>query len=270
MSVLEGRKIGFFGAGNMAEALSKGLISSGVPREALFASDLAEGRRKYLREEIGVETTNDNREVMARSDVLVFAVKPENMPELLAIISPGPPEKLFVSICAGVTTHYIEKTLSGTPHVVRAMPNTPMLVGAGIAALAGGRWAGDEDMEVARAIFSGAAEVVDVEESMMDAVTAVSGSGPAYFFYLVEAMTEAGVKLGLPEDAAARLARQTCFGAGRLLKESADTAAELRRKVTSPGGTTFAAMTKMQEAKVKEAVILAVEAAAARSKELGM
>jgi len=270
MAVLEGKRVGFFGAGNMAEALAGGLISQGMGKEFLIASDLKEDRRKYFSENLGVETTNDNREVLGRSDICVFAVKPQDMPGLLAILSPAAPDKLFISICAGVTTHYIEKTLSGTPRVVRAMPNTPMLVQSGVAAVSRGRWADDEDLSAARAIFAASATVVEVEESAMDAVTAVSGSGPAYFFYLVEAMVEAGVKLGLPEEAALLLAQQTCLGAGRLLISSEDEPSELRRKVTSPGGTTFAAITKLQEANVKEALISAIEAAAARSKELGM
>ncbi|MCD6405366.1 MAG: pyrroline-5-carboxylate reductase [Planctomycetes bacterium] len=270
MGLLEGKRIGFFGAGNMAEALARGLVSSGIPAERLFASDLAEARRKFFTDELSIAVTNDNREVLAGCEVVIFAVKPQNMPGLLAIISPAPAGKLLISICAGVTTGFIEKQLSGTPHVVRAMPNMPMLVQAGVAALAKGRWATDEDLAVAKEIFQAAATVVEVDESAMDAVTAVSGSGPAYFFYLVEALAEAGVKLGLPEDAALRLASRTCLGAGRLLAESPDPPAELRRKVTSPGGTTFAAVRTMEKAALKETVIKAVEAAAARSKELGL
>ncbi len=270
MSLPQGVRIGFFGAGNMAEALARGLLSTGFPGASLMASDLKEDRRRHLREAVGIETTNDNRDVLSRSNICIFAVKPQDMPKLLAILSPASPEKLFISICAGVTTRYIEKILSGAPRVVRAMPNTPMLVGAGVAAVARGRWATDDDLKVTRTIFSSAAEVVDVEESLMDAVTAVSGSGPAYFFYLVELMTDAGIKLGLPADAAALLARRTCLGAGRLLAESDESARELRRKVSSPGGTTFAAISKLEEAGVDRALSVAIEAAAARSKELGL
>ncbi|MHC4713768.1 MAG: pyrroline-5-carboxylate reductase [Planctomycetota bacterium] len=268
--MLEGKRIGFFGAGNMAEALVSGLVLAGMPKEALIASDLKEDRRKHFGEKIGIAATNDNREVLARSDVLVFAVKPQDIPRVLAIISPAAPDKVFISICAGVTTGFIEKSLSGTPRVIRAMPNTAMLVQSGVAAVCKGRWASDEDLVVARQIFSSSATVVEVPEPAMDAVTAVSGSGPAYFFYLVEAMVEGGVKLGLSEEAALLLAQQTCLGAGRLLIASDDSPAELRRKVTSPGGTTFAAITKMEEAGLKETVIRAIEAAAARSREMGM
>jgi len=269
MNALSGKRIGFFGAGNMAEALARGLLSGGVPADSLIASDVAEARRKLFSQTLHIAATNDNREVLAKSDVAIFAVKPQNMAELLAIISGPSHGKLFISICAGVSTRYIEKELGDAPHVVRAMPNTPMLVGAGAAAIAKGKYATDEDLAVARAIFETAAKVIVVEEALMDAVTAVSGSGPAYFFYLVEALVEAGVKLGLTKEAALALAKQTAFGAGRLLTTSADEPAELRRKVTSPGGTTFAAITKMEEAGVKGQIVKAVEAAAARSKELG-
>lgn len=269
MGVLEGKRIGFFGAGNMAEALARGLLSGGVPPAAIVASDVVEARRKLFSDTLGLSVTNDNREVLARSDVAIFAVKPQNMPELLAIISGASHGRLFISICAGVSTAFIEKELGGNPRVVRAMPNTPMLVGAGAAAIAAGRYATSDDMAVARAIFETAAKVVEAKEELMDAVTAVSGSGPAYFFYLVECMVEAGVRLGLSRAQAQALARQTALGAGRLLAESQDSPEELRRKVTSPGGTTFAAITKMEEAGVKAAVIRALEAAAARAKELG-
>lgn len=267
---LKGKRIGFFGAGNMAEALARGLLSAGVPAKMLLASDLAEARRKLFRDKLSIETTNDNRKVLSISDVVVFAVKPQDIPRVLAIISPASPDKVLVSICAGVTTGFIEKSLSGKPRVVRAMPNMPVDVGAGVAAVCGGKWARKRDLALARKLFEASGKVVEVEESAMDAVTAVSGSGPAYFFYLVEALAEAGEKLGLTEDAALLLAKETCFGAGKLLAESPAPPAKLRRKVTSPGGTTFAAIQTMKKASLKEIVIRAVEAAAARSKELGM
>ncbi len=269
MKHMAGRRIGFLGAGNMAEALARGLLSGGVAPSGLIASDLAEARRAYFVRELGVETTNDNRAVVAKSDVVVFAVKPQNMAAVLAIIAPPPAGKLFISICAGVSTGFIERQLSSSPRVVRAMPNTPMLVGEGAAAIARGAFATDDDLATTREIFETAAKVIVVQESMMDAVTAVSGSGPAYFFYLAEAMVEAGVKLGLPREAALALARQTALGAGKLLAVSEDTPELLRRKVTSPGGTTFAAISRMEDANLKAAIVAALEAAAAKSRELG-
>lgn len=269
LQLLSGKRVGFMGAGNMAEALARALFAAGFTKDASIASDVSEARRKFFEDAFHVAVTNDNRQVLARSDVVVFAVKPQNIHELLAIISGATHDKLFVSICAGVSTASIEKSLGGAPRVIRAMPNTPMLVGAGAAAVTRGKYATDEDLALAIELFECAAKVVVVKEALMDAVTAVSGSGPAYFFYLVEALVEAGTKLGLPKDAALLLARQTAFGAGKLLAESPDAPEELRRKVTSPGGTTFAAITKMDEAGVKAALVKAVEAAAARSKELG-
>lgn len=266
---LKSKHIGFFGAGNMAEALAKGLLAGKMPAANLLACDLKEARRKYFKNTLGVPVTNDNRKVVRESDIAVFAVKPQDIATVLAIISPVPTGKLFISICAGVSTKFIEKQLTGKPHVIRAMPNTPMLVGAGAAAIAPGKHATKTDLKTARSIFEAAAEVVEVEEDMMDAVTAVSGSGPAYFFYLTEALAKAGEKLGLPPEEAMLLARQTACGAGRLLEGSEDTPEALRKKVTSPGGTTFAAIAKMNEAKISDAFIAAVEAAAARSKEIG-
>jgi pyrroline-5-carboxylate reductase len=216
-----------------------------------------------------VTVTDGNRDVLAKSDILIFAVKPQNMPDLLAALKPAPVGKLFISICAGISTAFIEERLGGSPRVVRAMPNTPMLVGAGAAAIAKGRHATDDDLKTACAIFETAAKVITVDEPMMDAVTAVSGSGPAYYFYLTEALVEAGVKLGLPKDAALALAKQTAFGAGKLLAESAEAPEALRQKVTSPNGTTFAAITKMESGRVKPGIVAGIEAAAARSKELG-
>jgi pyrroline-5-carboxylate reductase len=253
----------------MAEALARGLLAGGVPAGSITAVDVAEARREFFKRELGVRATTDNASVLAGADVLVFAVKPQNMPELLATLKGASGGKLFISICAGISTAFIEERLGGAPRVVRAMPNTPMLVAAGAAAIAKGSHATDDDLETARAIFETAAKVIVVKESMMDAVTAVSGSGPAYYFYLTEALVEAGVKLGLPRDAALALARQTAFGAGKLLAGSEDLPETLRQKVTSPGGTTFAAISKMEEAHVKAAIVAAIGAAAARSKELG-
>lgn len=269
MKLISGKRIGFFGAGNMAEALARGLLSGGVPATDIIVSDLSEARRKHFAETLGIRATGDSREVLANGDVLIFAVKPQNIPELIAILSGHDGRRLFISICAGVSTGFIEKGLGEQPRVVRAMPNTPMLVGAGVSAIAKGRSATDEDLAVAREIFETAGKVIVVKERMMDAVTALSGSGPAYFFYLVEAMAEAGVRLGLPEEAAMELARETAFGAGKMLRECPEPPAELRRKVTSPGGTTFAAISRMDEAGMKATIIKALEAAAARSKELG-
>jgi pyrroline-5-carboxylate reductase len=184
------------------------------------------------------------------------------------VLDPG---TLVISIAAGVRSASIEKHLGEGKawRVVRSMPNTPMLVGEGMVAIARGRRATGEDLEAARGIFEPSADVIEVREEQIDAVTAMSGSGPAYFFYLVEKMIEAGVAMGLSAEQAHRLACKTCLGAGKMLVAGGDTPAELRRKVTTPNGTTHAAISCMQERGVGDIIVEAVKAAERRSRELG-
>jgi len=269
--VLKQKRIGFIGAGNMAEALCRGILRSGlVAPDAVCASDISEARRGFFRSELRVEAISDNKALAARSDIVILAVKPQQMPEVLDQIgSCLTGAHIAITIAAGVRTGRIESAARAPVRVVRVMPNTPMLVGCGMAALCAGRHATREDLDIAAEIFLSAADVVFVEESMMDAVTALSGSGPAYFFFFVEALIDAGVAEGLTPEVAARLARQTCLGAGQMLVESEEAPAELRRKVTSPGGTTEAALKQMAMDAVKEDIVRAVRAAAARSRELG-
>jgi pyrroline-5-carboxylate reductase len=174
-----------------------------------------------------------------------------------------------VSIAAGVSTAALDAGLGGQGRIVRVMPNTPMLVGAGMSAVSPGPRAGDEDVRWTCGLFAASGRTVVVEEAMMDAVTAVSGSGPAYFMYLVEAMTAAGAAEGLPAETALELARQTCLGAGMLMTKTGERPQDLRAKVTSPGGTTQRAIETMEAAGVKDKLVAAVRAAAARSRELG-
>jgi len=262
--------LGFIGAGNMAEALCRGVISAGLfPAERIAAGDPSEARRRLFAETLGVHALDDNAAVVNGSPTVVLAVKPQAMDDVLAEIGPllGP-ERRVISIAAGVRIGRIESACRPGCRVVRTMPNTPLLVGAGMSALAAGTHATSDDLEAAARLFRCAGEAVIVDEAALDAVTAVSGSGPAYFFYLVEAMTEAGVAEGLERDLAAKLAAQTLLGAGRLLVESPHDAAELRRRVTSPGGTTEAALGVMREKGVREALVAAVRRAAERSREL--
>ena len=263
--------IGFIGAGNMAAALSKGLLASGrAEPERMCASDVDEKRRKQYARATSAEVFADNAAVARRSDVVIIAVKPQQMEEVLSGMGTALEERhLIISIAAGITTAFVEKFIRNGVRVIRAMPNTPMLVGAGAVGLCKGKWATDADLDLARSIFESSAVVVTVEEDDMDAVTALSGSGPAYFFYLAEAMIRAGTELGLTDENASALALQTAFGAGKMLAESDECPEELRRRVTSPGGTTEAAIKCMQEAHVAESVVEAIKAAARRSKELG-
>lgn len=262
--------LAFIGAGNMAEALCRGILSAGLIQSSkIIASDISEERRTLFRGELGAIITSDNREAIKRADTVVLAVKPQMMDAVLAGVGDLlTPDRLIISIAAGIKAERIEKAGNPGCRVARAMPNTPLLVGCGMTAICAGSNASPEDMDMAEALFRCAGKVVHVEEAQMDAVIAVSGSGPAYFFYMAEAMIEAGIAEGLNPDLAAMMAAQTMLGAGKLLSESKDSAAELRRKVTSPNGTTEAAVKILDQAGVAEAITRAARRAAERSREL--
>lgn len=266
-------KLGFIGAGNMAEAIARGVLSSGLFRPAeVIAADVSPVRRSLFADELKIRAVEEAMSVVTQSETLVLAVKPQHMPEMLASIRELLSEKhLIISIAAGISTHYLQQSLSPTLklRIVRAMPNTPMLVGKGMVAVAAGVNATSADIAMAQRIFQCAASVVELKEDQIDAVTAVSGSGPAYVFYLVEQMVQAGIDLGLSPEVAHQLATQTALGAAHMLVNSKDTPAELRRKVTSPGGTTQAAITHMEQNQFPTIVIDALKAACNRSKELG-
>jgi len=264
-------QLGFIGAGNMAEAIARGVIAAGMAQPAaILASDPDARRRELFERELKVPTAADNRAVVEKAPVIIVAVKPQMFDKALAPLgSLFGPAKLVISICAGVSTAHAEETVAAGTRVVRAMPNTPMLVGRGMAAVCAGKHATPEDVAKAIRLLESAGQVTRVPEDLMDAVTAVSGSGPAYFFYLAELLTNAGVELGLAEDDARLLARVTFEGAARLLAESGDEAADLRRKVTSPGGTTEAAIKKFDELGLPRIVSAAVRAARDRGKDLG-
>jgi pyrroline-5-carboxylate reductase len=268
--MLTDRRIGFLGAGNMAEALCRGMLRAKLlPPERIIAADVKEERRRLFADQLGVKATADNLEAVRAAEIVVLAVKPQSFDVVMSPLGRAIDRtKLLISILAGVRTVRLEKACAPGARVIRAMPNAPVLVGAGMTALSPGAGARPEDLETAAAIFRAAGRVITVAEAQMDAVTAVSGSGPAYCFYLVEAMTEAGIAEGLAPADAALLAGQTLYGAGRLLMESGESAAALRAKVTSPGGTTQAAIEHMQKDGVKEALVAAVRRAAARSREL--
>jgi len=263
------RRIAFIGSGNMASALIHGLLASGTSQpERIIASDVRAEALAALSGAHGIGTTQDNAEA-CRADVLVLSTKPQVLPALLTEIAPHvPPETLVISIAAGVPLAVIESQLAGR-RVVRAMPNTPALVAAGATAIAPGALAGKADLALARSLFESVGVVVETPEVLLDAVTALSGSGPAYVFYLAEALIEAGEAAGLPTEVASKLALQTVYGAAKLLHEQGEAPAELRRKVTSPGGTTQAGVTKLDELNVKAAFKACVIAARDRGRELG-
>jgi pyrroline-5-carboxylate reductase len=267
---LQNKTIAFIGAGNMAEALVQGVLAAKtISSERVWVTDVRSERLAFMRERYGVHGTANNREAVSAADVIILAVKPQQMTVVLKDLKPSmSADKLIVSIAAGVTTGRIEQELGDRVRVVRVMPNTPALVGEGAAALCTGKFAADTDVRLAETILAAVGITVRVDESLMDAVTALSGSGPAYVFHVAEAMIEAGKRCGLPEDVAVQLTVQTIKGAGKLLAESGEPAGELRRKVTSPGGTTEAALGVMAQHDLKGVFREAIEAATARGRKL--
>ena len=267
-------ELGIIGAGNMAEAIARGVIGRGLLQPGqVIAGDVSPERRALFEQQLGVRTTLDNRDVVRDTRTVLLGVKPQQMAGVLASLRIAfRPNSLVLSIAAGVGTAFIEHHLGAPlrkPRVVRAMPNTPMLVGEGMVALCRGAHATEADVATARRLFEAAAAVIEVPEARMDAVTAVSGSGPAYFFLLVEHMVRAGVEMGLTPEQADLLARKTALGAARILTMSPDSPAELRRKVTSPGGTTEAAVAHMESQNLPQIVVDALKAAERRGGELG-
>ncbi|MBW2091713.1 MAG: pyrroline-5-carboxylate reductase [Deltaproteobacteria bacterium] len=265
------RKFGLIGGGNMGEALVKGLIQSGraQPGEIIVSDPLAI-RRDYLKEEYQVTVDEDNNAVVESAPAVILAVKPQVMSRVLDDIRDQVnANHLIISIAAGVKLESIESALAGEVPVVRAMPNTPALALSGATAISPGSYASGKHLKTARALFEAVGVVVEVEEKDMDAVTALSGSGPAYVFIFMEALTDAGVLEGLPRDQAFLLACQTILGSAKLAKEAGVSPAQLKDKVTSPAGTTIAGLMVLEKGGLRGLIMEAVKAAAERSKELG-
>jgi len=265
------KRLGFIGAGNMAGALIRGLLQSGLygPRE-LAASDADSDRLAALAGETGIRTHPGNPALVEDCTAVVLAVKPQVLPDVLAEVRDhAAPDLLVVSIAAGIPLSLIRGGLGKDLPLVRVMPNTPALIGRGMSALAPGGRATDEHLAVARAVFEAVGETLVVEESMMNAVTAVSGSGPGYVFRIMEALVEAGEGVGFEREAAVRLVIQMVLGAAHLAVESDRSLAELREMVTSPGGTTAAGLAVMDDRNLEEILTAAVRAARDRAVELG-
>lgn len=269
---LSGHQIGFIGCGAMAQALAGGLVAAGIPSQNVRGSDLAPDQRKQFEAAIGASTTAANEELVASSDVIVMCVKPSVVSTVLSALdgTPGLDEKLWISLAAGIGLATYDRGLPAQTRVIRSMPNTPALVREAATALCPNAHATAADLEIAEALFSavGTTWVTQVEEQL-DAVTGLSGSGPAYVFLILEALGEAGVREGLPRDAAYQLALQTVLGASKLAIESGEAPSVLKDRVSSPGGTTIAGLEKLESAGVRDAIYAAVAAATARSKELG-
>jgi pyrroline-5-carboxylate reductase len=266
-----GKKLVFLGTGNMAEALLKGLLREGTvdPDEIVCAEPRAE-RREEIADRYGVEVTGDNRAAAALADLIVLSVKPQVVDAVLTEIGAAlGPRALVVSVAAGVPIAALGRRLPAGTRIIRTMPNTPALVGAGATALARGPHATDADLTVARALFEAVGTAVVVDEALLDAVTGLSGSGPAFVFMAIEALADGGVKAGLPRATALMLAAQTVLGAARLVLETGQHPGELKDQVTSPGGTTIAGVHALESRGFRAALIDAVEAAVRRSRELG-
>lgn len=274
MSILAARSllsVGFVGGGNMAEALIRGLVRGGhVPPERVTASGPRRERLDELRTAYGIAVTSDNREVARGATVLVLSIKPQIMDKVLREIGDQiAPGTLVISIAAGVDTETIEAAIPEGARVVRAMPNVPATVGAGATAISAGRHASEDDMVTARAIFDAVGITVTLDESHLDAVTGLSGSGPAYIFLILEALADAGVKVGLSRRNAQRLAAQTVMGSAKLLLDTDEHPGRLKDMVTSPGGTAIAGLHTLEEGGLRTTLINAVETATKRARELG-
>jgi pyrroline-5-carboxylate reductase len=267
--MLDGKKIGFIGGGNMAEAIIKGLLAGGLQSVAIMVAEPVPLRRDFLSSEYAAEVTDDNLNVARQSDIIILAVKPQVAASVLTALEPViGTETLVISIMAGIATDFIEKVLANGVRVVRCMPNTPALIQSAVTALCPGRKSEEQDLDTAREIFSNVGAVVIVPEKLMDAVTGLSGSGPAYVFTFMEALADAGVKNGLPRDVATGLAVQTVLGAARMAAETGEHLALLKERVTSPGGTTIAGLHALENGRFRGVIMDAVDAATQRSKEL--
>ena len=260
--------VAILGAGVMGETLLSGLIRAGRRTEDLLVGEKRSDRAAELEERYGVSTVT-NVEAAQKADTLALVVKPQDMGDLLAEIAPAVrPGQLVVSLAAGITTAFIETRLPDGVAVVRVMPNTPALVDEGMAAISRGSHCDEAHLLEAESLLASVGRVLRVPERQLDAVTAVSGSGPAYIFFVVESMIEAGVHLGLPRGTAAELVVQTVVGSAKLLRETGEHPTVLREQVTSPGGTTAAAVRELEDHKVRAAFLTALEAARDRSRAL--
>lgn len=263
--------ITFIGGGNMARALIGGLVKAGHPPKRITVADPNAAQRHAAESDFGIGSSADNSEAASASQAVVLAVKPQIMHEVLAALKDTlRPECLVISVAAGVTLDGLARGLGADRALVRAMPNTPALYGAGMTGMVANSLAQLQDRQLAETILGAAGETIWVEnEALMDVVTAVSGSGPAYFFALAEHLAAAGEQAGLSAETAARLARQTAYGAGLMLARSEMESGELRRRVTSPGGTTEAALNSLDADEFAATVARAVAAAVRRGRELG-
>lgn len=269
--MLRNKQVGFLGAGNMGEALIHGLLHGHLCRpEQIFCSDVRAERLKIIREKYGVRGTTHNSEVVKQSDLIVLAVKPQIMKQVIEEVAKYLDlKKLIISIAAGVPLDAIESCAGKELKLIRVMPNICVSVREGASAISAGRHAQKEDLMIAKTIFDSVGKSIFIDESLLDAVTGLSGSGPAYIFLIVDALADAGVKVGLSRDDALLLASQTVLGAAKMLIETGEHPGKLKDMVTSPGGTAIAGLHTLEQGGVRTTLINAVEVATQRSKALG-
>ncbi|AWB81155.1 pyrroline-5-carboxylate reductase [Corynebacterium yudongzhengii] len=264
--------IAIIGAGNIGEALISGLVAAGHDPKSVIATNRTPSRSKYLENEYGIRTTDDNHAAVSGADYVFVCVKPPQVVSVLSELADTIDKNdstVVASLAAGVKIADMEEAVSAGTPVIRIMANTPMIVGAGMNACTPGRYVSDQQMDEVAEVLSAVGDVVVVKEDQMDAVVAVSGSAPAYYFLFTEALIDAGVQAGLPRDLALKLAKSTVAGAGALLSQRDDEPATLRANISSPGGSTVAALRELEESGIRGAVFRAVEACARRSNELG-
>ena len=269
--MLNEKKIGFVGAGNMAEAMMKGLLHSGVSKpQNVVASDVRKDRLGFIKELFDVSVCEKNEDAVDQADIVVLAVKPQILePVLLDLADHLDTSKLIISIAAGVSLATIESHLKKDLRLIRAMPNIAALVLESATAICPGKHASQEDLKLAKAVFDSVGRTVTIEEGLMDAVTGLSGSGPAYLFLIIDALADAGVKVGLSRHNALTLSAQTVLGAAKLLIETGEHPGRLKDLVTSPGGTAIAGLHTLEEGGLRTTLMNAVEVATRRSGELG-
>ena len=272
LAMLKGPKIALVGAGNMTEALVAGVLKARLTsKDHLYATDVLPERQAHLRKRYGIRVGGDNLDAAAWGQVVVLAVEPQVLDHVLDEITRVlNPDCLIISVAAGYPIARAASRLSPGSKIVRVMPNTPSSVLEGVSAVTFGTGVSEEEAGTARAIFESVGKVVVVDERLMDAVTGLSGSGPAYVYLMIEALADGGVKVGLPRPVAELLAAQTVLGAAQMLIEIGEHPGRLKDRVASPGGTTIAGLHKLEEGRVRASLIAAVEVAAKRSAELGM
>ncbi len=268
--MLSGKTMAVIGVGKLGEALVAGMLKKGLlKREQVIGSVKHEESFKRVQQRLNIPVTLDNREAVQGRDVVLLAVKPQNMDEVLRQVADLiVPEQLVITLAASVSTTFVEKRLEQEVPVIRAMPNTPCVLGAGMTGLAPGLYATETHLALAETIFNAVGRTVRIDEALMDGVTALSASGPAYLYVVIESLAEAGVKLGIPRDVSTLLAAQTMYGAARMVLESKAHPALLKDMVTTPAGCTIDGLLELEEGKLRVTLIKAVVKAAQRAGEL--